>query len=55
MAFAFDLDRRAILLVGGNKSGVGQRAFYAQLIGRADRLFAAHLRVIAARKKGKGK
>jgi hypothetical protein len=30
--------------------------FHAQLIERADRLFAAHLaRVSAARKKGKGK
>ena len=56
VAFAFDPDRQAILLVGGNKSGVGQRAFYAQLISRADGLFAAHLaKVVAAQKKGKGK
>jgi hypothetical protein len=56
VAFAFDTERKAILLTGGDKSGVGQRAFYAQLIDRADRLFAAHLaRINAARKKGKGK
>jgi hypothetical protein len=56
VAFAFDPERNAILLAGGDKSGVGQKAFYAQLIDRADRLFAAHLAKIAAgRKKGKGK
>jgi hypothetical protein len=56
VAFAFDPDRQAVLLTGGDKSGVGQKAFYAQLIDRADRLFAAHLaKVSAARKKGKGK
>jgi hypothetical protein len=56
VAFAFDTERKAVLLTGGDKSGVGQRAFYARLIERADRLFAAHLAVIsAARKKGKGK
>ena len=55
VAFAFDTERKAVLLVGGNKSGVGQKAFYAQLIDRADRLFAAHLaKISAAGKKGKG-
>lgn len=34
---------------------MGQRAFYTQLIDRADRLFAAHLaKLSAARNKGKG-
>ena len=56
VAFAFDPDRQAVLLTGGDKSGVGQKAFYTQLIDRADRLFAAHLaRSAAAKKKGKGK
>ena len=56
VAFAFDPDRQAVLLTGGDKSGIGQKAFYAQLIDRADRVFAAHLaKVSAARKKGKGK
>jgi hypothetical protein len=56
VAFAFDPERKAVLLVGGNKSGGGQKAFYAQLIDRADRLFAAHLAELGAtRKKGKGK
>ena len=54
VAFAFDPRRQALLLVGGNKAGVGQRVFYARLIDRADRVFAAHLAGIsAANKKGR--
>lgn len=56
IAFAFDTERKAVLLTGGNKSGVGQKAFYTQLIDRADRLFAAHLaRIRAAGRKGRSK
>jgi hypothetical protein len=54
IAFAFDPDRSAILLLGGNKSGVSQKRFYKQLIARADALYDEHLKKIAARKKGKG-
>lgn len=43
VAFAFDPQRAAILLVGGDKTGVGQRRFYQQLIATADRLYDAHL------------
>jgi hypothetical protein len=43
IAFAFDPERSAILLVGGNKSGVGQKRFYKQLIKKADELFDARL------------
>ena len=55
VAFAFDPDRRAVLLAGGNKAGVGQRAFYERLVERADALFAAYLARAAAAKKRKGK
>ena len=55
IALAFDPDRSAILLLGGNKSGVSQKRFYKQLIARADALYDEHLKKIAARKKGKGK
>jgi hypothetical protein len=55
IAYAFDPDRSAILLLGGNKSGVSQNRFYKQLIARADALYGEHLKKIAARKKGKGK
>lgn len=40
-AFAFDPNRQAIVLVGGNK--VGQRRFYSTLIRIADERFAAHV------------
>jgi len=43
VAFAFDTKRKAILLVAGDKSGVSQKAFYKQLITKADDRFDAHL------------
>ena len=43
VAFAFDPKRRAILLVAGNKSGVGEKRFYRQLIKKADKRFDAYL------------
>ena len=39
MAFAFDPKRQAILLVAGDKSGIGQKRFYKQLIKKADQRF----------------
>ncbi|HTW71772.1 MAG TPA: type II toxin-antitoxin system RelE/ParE family toxin [Acetobacteraceae bacterium] len=46
IAFAFDPRRRAILLVGGSKSGVSERQFYRDLIRVADARFDAHLRTL---------
>jgi hypothetical protein len=43
VAFAFDPDRSAILLVAGDKSGVGGTRFYRNLLRRADNRFDAHL------------
>ena len=43
-AFAFDPQRKAILLVAGDKSGHGERIFYRRLIAKADTRFAAHLK-----------
>ena len=48
VAFAFDPKRTALLLVAGNKAGVGQRRFYKQLIAQADELFDAHLAQLKA-------
>lgn len=42
-AFAFDPERRAIILVAGDKSGRGQRRFYRQLIAKADFRFSEHV------------
>lgn len=44
VAFAFDVERQAILLVGGSKSGVSEKQFYRDLIRVADARFAAHLK-----------
>ncbi len=41
--FAFDRKRRAVLLIGGNKAGSGDKDFYAVMIPLADRLFADYL------------
>ena len=43
VAFAFDTERKAILLVAGHKSGGGERRFYRNLIRKADERFDAHL------------
>jgi hypothetical protein len=43
VAFAFDLNRRAILLVAGDKSGGSERRFCRELIRKADDRFDAHL------------
>jgi hypothetical protein len=44
VAYAFDAERKAILLVAGDKAGVAQRRFYTALIRKADQRFTAHLR-----------
>jgi hypothetical protein len=43
VAFAFDPERNAILLVAGDKSGMGQKQFYKRLIGKADARYKEHL------------
>lgn len=43
VAFAFDPERRAILLAAGDKSGGSQKRFYNRLIARADDRFERHL------------
>lgn len=54
VAFAFDPKRRAILLVGGDKSGGSEKRFYRQLIRKADERFDAHIaRVESGRSKNR--
>jgi hypothetical protein len=43
LAYAFDPERKAILLVAGDKSGGSQKRFYEKLIAKADQRFADHL------------
>ena len=52
-AFAFGPERRAILLVAGDKSGGSQKRFYRKLIAKADFRFSEHLESLKAVKKGK--
>ncbi|HEV7981398.1 MAG TPA: type II toxin-antitoxin system RelE/ParE family toxin [Xanthobacteraceae bacterium] len=52
-AFAFDPQRKAVLLVAGDKSGTSQKRFYKQLVAKADLRFSAHLKRLKSAKKGK--
>ena len=53
IAFAFDPRRRAILLMGGNKTGISKERFYSMLIRVADARFAEHLKSISEEGKKK--
>jgi hypothetical protein len=46
VAFAFDPERQAVLLVAGDKSGVAQTRFYKRLIAKADKRFADYLKML---------
>lgn len=46
VAFAFDPDRNAIVLMGGNKKGKDERRFYQKLIRIAEDRFERHLKII---------
>lgn len=43
VAFAFDPERQAVLLVGGDKGGADQKRFYKRLIAVADGRYSEHL------------
>ncbi len=51
VAFAFDTQRQAILLVGSDKGGADQRRFYKRLINVADRRYDEHLSVLTRQNK----
>ncbi len=51
VAFAFDPERTAILLVGGDKKGQNQKKFYEKLIKIADKRLAQHLEKLKAKEK----
>ena len=50
VAYAFDPERKAILLVAGDKSGGSQKRFYKALIKRADERFDEHLAELKSRR-----
>ncbi len=51
VAFAFDPERKAILLVARDKSGVGQRRAYRDLLMVADGRFDQHLNALRSQKR----
>jgi hypothetical protein len=53
VAFAFDPQRQAILLVGGSKSGTNEKQFYRDLIRVADERFNAQLKSLPPKDGGK--
>jgi hypothetical protein len=50
VAFAFDPNRKAILLACGDKSGGSEKRFYRQLIEKADARFDTHLALVRREK-----
>jgi len=50
-AFAFDPERRAIILTAGAKQGSNQALFYERLIKKADARFDKHLEALSAARK----
>lgn len=55
VAFAFDPNRQAILLVGGDKGGKDQKRFYKRLISVADDRYDAHLATLQNKESKNGK
>lgn len=51
IAFAFDPERKAILLVGGDKADVEEKRFYKNLVRVADKRFDDHLKRLKEKKK----
>jgi hypothetical protein len=54
-AFAFDPDRQAIILCGGDKSGGSEQRFCRQLIAKADKRFDTHVAKIKQEKQEREK
>jgi hypothetical protein len=50
VAFAFDPERQAILLVAGDKTGKNQKRFYTKLFRTADMRFDEHLEYLKVKK-----
>ncbi len=45
--YAFDPRRCAVLLIGGDKTGVSDSRFYAEFVPKADAIYDAHLEALA--------
>jgi hypothetical protein len=51
VAFAFDPQRKAVLLVAGDKSGHSEKRFYRGFIRKADERYDAHLSRLAKKER----
>lgn len=51
VAFVFDPEQKAIVLVAGDKSGTNEKRFYKRLIAKADERFDGHLATLKERKR----
>jgi hypothetical protein len=51
VAYAFDPERKAVLLVGADKSGVSEKRFYRRLIQKADDRFDEHIALLRQTRK----
>jgi len=49
VAFVFDPQRNAVLLVAGDKSGVSEKTFYKRLIGKPDKRYKEHLETLESK------
>jgi hypothetical protein len=52
VAFAFDPERDAILLVAGDKSGGSEKTFYRRLLDKADKRYTEHLESLKESRRG---
>ena len=50
VAYIFDLERKGLLLIGGDKKGKNQKKFYKDLIREAEQIYAAYLEKKAKKK-----
>ncbi|OFZ51833.1 MAG: hypothetical protein A2381_00830 [Bdellovibrionales bacterium RIFOXYB1_FULL_37_110] len=41
--YVFDPDRNGVLLVGGNKTGIGNKKFYQQMIDKCEKIYVNYL------------
>ena len=53
VAYAFDPERKAVVLVAGDKSGVAEKRFYKALIRRADARLDEHLAAMSRNRRPK--
>jgi hypothetical protein len=49
--FIFDPERNAVLLIGGDKSGSGDKTFYDVMIDQSEKIYGRYLEILKGKKK----